>query len=147
MSNSKNSKLPFERKNKKDGTPNPKYVDILEVDKPIAGQNFACLSFISPEKILKQRELYLFEKYIQQWDFTKSMTKFSDFLHFLSYKYNLKVEDVLSDFNDFSKEEEKRLKSVSVVDDFNTFMTSIPPQDIDMYLNCFQDKSFTVVDR
>jgi hypothetical protein len=50
------------------------------------------------------------------------MTKFTDFIHFISYKYNLKVEEVLADFNEFSKEEETRLKSASVVDDFNTFM-------------------------
>ena len=30
-----------------------KYVDLLEEDKPIAGQKFACISFVSPENILK----------------------------------------------------------------------------------------------
>ena len=30
--------------------------DFLEVDQPIAGQNFVCLSFISPDKVLKRRE-------------------------------------------------------------------------------------------
>ena len=44
------SKKGFVRKNKKNGTPNPKYVDLLDVDKPIAGQAFGCFSFISPEK-------------------------------------------------------------------------------------------------
>ena len=29
--------------------------DFLEVDTPIGGQNYACLSFISPEKILKEK--------------------------------------------------------------------------------------------
>lgn len=112
----------FERKNLSNGKKNPKYVDVLDEDETIAGQKFACMSFLSPEKILEKREVYLFNEFVQQWDFTKSMTKFSDFIHFLSYKYNLKVEDVLSDFNDFSKEEEVRLKNQSVVDDFQTFM-------------------------
>ena len=35
---------------------NPKYVDLLEEDKPIAGQKFVCVSFVSPEKILKKKE-------------------------------------------------------------------------------------------
>jgi len=112
----------FERKKLSNGKSNPKYVDVLDEDESLAGQKFVCMSFLSPEKILEKRELYLFNQFVQQWDFTKSMTKFSDFIHFLSYKYNLKVEDVLSDFNDFSKEEENRLKASSVVDDFNTFM-------------------------
>ena len=48
-------KLAFERKLRKDGSENPKYVDLLELDKPIAGQQFGCFSFITPEKILKQK--------------------------------------------------------------------------------------------
>ena len=30
--------------------------DFLEVDPKIPGQNFVCLSFVSPEKVLKQKE-------------------------------------------------------------------------------------------
>jgi hypothetical protein len=50
MSKNNAAKKGFERKHKKDGSPNPKYVDLLEVDKPIAGQKFGCFSFISPPK-------------------------------------------------------------------------------------------------
>ena len=32
-----------------------KYVDLLEEDKPIAGQKFTCISFVSPENILKKK--------------------------------------------------------------------------------------------
>jgi hypothetical protein len=112
----------FERKNLENGKPNPKYIDLCDEDTPIAGQKFACMSFVSPEKILKKRELFMFEQFIKQWDFTKSMTKFLDFIHFLSYKYNLNVEDVINDFNEFSKEEETKLKESSTDDDFNNFM-------------------------
>ena len=41
-------------------------VDYLEVDNPIPGQNYVCLSFVSPEKTLKERELFLFNKYMNQ---------------------------------------------------------------------------------
>lgn len=112
----------FERKNLDNGKPNPKYIDLCDEDTPIAGQKFVCMSFVSPEKILKKRELYFFDHFLKQWDFTKSMTKFFDFIHFLSYKYNLNVEDVMNDFNEFSKEEEVKLKESSVDDDFHTFM-------------------------
>ena len=64
-------------------------VDLLDEDKPIANQKFVCLSFISPEKILKQKDTYLFEKFVQNYDFTKSMKKFNDFLAFVSFKYNI----------------------------------------------------------
>ena len=48
--------MAYEPKILKDGAENPKYVDLLEEDKPIAGQKFVCVSFVSPEKVLKQKE-------------------------------------------------------------------------------------------
>jgi hypothetical protein len=112
----------FERKTLNNGEKNPKYIDLLDEDDTLSGQKFACMSFVSPEKILKKRESYLFDQFVHQWDFSKSMQKFFDFVHFISYKYNLKVEDVLNDFNDFSKEEEKKLKSTPVDDDYKNFL-------------------------
>ena len=112
----------FERKTLETGKPNPKYIDLCDEDNPIAGQKFSCMSFISPEKILKKRELYLFDEFVKQWDFTKSMSKFGDFLQFISFKYNLKVDSVMGDFADFTKEEQDRLQSVSVDDDYQNFM-------------------------
>jgi hypothetical protein len=112
----------FERKNMKNGQPNPKYIDLCDEDVPIAGQKFACVSFVSPEKILKKREIFLFDQFVKQWDFTKSLSKFFDFLHFMAYKYNLKIDDLVSDFNDFAKEEEIKIKSVSVEDDYKNFL-------------------------
>jgi hypothetical protein len=114
--------MSFERKDLPNGSPNPKYVDVLEEDDSVAGQRFACLSFLSPERILKQREIFLFDQFVQQWDFTKSMSKFMDFMHFVSYKYNLKIDTVLADFNEFCNEEETKLKAESQVADFQTFL-------------------------
>jgi len=113
----------FERKNLVDGKPNPKYVDLCDEDPPIAGQKFACMSFISPENILKKRELFLFEKFVKNWDITKSLSKYSDFMNFLSYKYNLNVENVLADLNEFVKEEEDKIKStVEIENDWKNFL-------------------------
>lgn len=88
----------FERKQLPDGTANPKYVDLCDEDAPLAGQKFVCMSFISPEKILKKRELFLMDEFVKQWDFSKSMEKYFDFLNFLAYKYNLKIDDISADF-------------------------------------------------
>ena len=112
----------FERKVLDDGKPNPKYIDLCDEDPAISGQKFACISFVSPEKILKQRELFMFEKFISEWDFTKSMTKMSDFVNFAAYKYNLKVDDIMKDFQEFVKEEHESLRDASLEDDWKTFM-------------------------
>lgn len=39
--------------------------DFLTVDKPIPGQNYACLSFVSPEKIIKNKDIYFMEKFLK----------------------------------------------------------------------------------
>jgi hypothetical protein len=114
----------YERKKLLNGKDNPKYIDLLDEDPIIAGQKFVCLSFISPEKILKQREIFLFEQFVKQWDLTKSMEKFGDYLSFISYKYNLNIESLISDFNDFAKEEELKLKNDSLLieNDYKNFL-------------------------
>lgn len=122
MSKNNAGKKGFERKQKKDGSPNPKYVDLLEVDKPIAGQNFGCFSFISPGKILKQREMFYFEEFLKQWEMNKSMEKFHQFLNFISFKYKLQFEEVIKDFETFVKEERDTIINSSIEDDYKTFL-------------------------
>ena len=111
----------FERKNI-NGRPNPKYVDLLDEDKAIAGQKFTCVSFISPENVLKQKELFFFENFLKKWDFNKSMEKFVQFTSFLSYKYNLSFDDVSNDLKEFVKEEKETLSSININDEFKTFV-------------------------
>jgi hypothetical protein len=112
----------FEKKILENGQINPKYIDLCDEDPPIAGQKFACLSFISPEKLLKQREVFMFEEFLKQWDFKKSMDKFFDFIHFISYKYGLEVETIMNDYNEFIAEEGGKLKTQGIEDDFKNFM-------------------------
>ena len=56
MSFSKPTRPPegVEPKQNADGTENAKYIDLLDEDKSIAGQKFACLSFISPETFISE---------------------------------------------------------------------------------------------
>ena len=99
-----------------------KYIDLLDEDKPIAGQKFVCLSFISPEKILKQKEHFYFDKFLKQFEFNKTMEKFNQFLNFLSFKYNLKQEIINQDFQDYIKEERDKLFFSTLEDDYRTFL-------------------------
>jgi len=101
----------------------PNYVDLLEEDKPISGQKFVCMSFISPEKILKQKDAFFFQEFLKRWDFNKSMEKFVQFLNFISYKYNLTFEDLTTDFNEFiTDEKENLIKDSNFENDYKTFV-------------------------
>jgi hypothetical protein len=113
----------YEKRKSENGQENPKYVDLLEVDRPIAGQNFGCFSFISPEKIVKQRELFFFEEFLKNWEVSKSMEKFHQFLNFISYKYRLQFDGVIVDFEEFLKDErESIVNSSSLESDYKTFI-------------------------
>ena len=121
-SKEKNSKKSgFERK-QVNGKVNSKYIDLLEEDKPISGQKFVCVSFCSPDKILKEKEIFYFEEFLKKWDFNKSMEKFVQFLNFVSFKYNISFDDVSNDFKDFVKEERDSLVKSSMDDEFKTYI-------------------------
>lgn len=112
----------YQSKSNSNPQKNRNYVDLLEEDKPIAGQKFVCMSFVSPENILKKKENYFFEEFLNKYNFNKSMEKFVSFLNFLSYKYKLKFDDVYSDFTEFVQEEKGELTKLNITDEFKTFV-------------------------
>ena len=100
----------------------PKLVDLLEEDNPLPGQKFACISFVSPENILKNKNLFYFEKFLKNWDFEKSFSKYNQFTNFISYKYNLNAEDLQKDLKEFLSEESKNLNYSTLKDDYQNFI-------------------------
>ena len=64
-------------------------VDYLDVDQPINGQNYCCMSFISPESMIDDRHAFNVSKFLQSvcksedMVFEKIMAQYKDF----TYKY------------------------------------------------------------
>ncbi|MDA9629949.1 hypothetical protein N9S60_00180 [bacterium] len=112
----------FERKILPNGDDNPKYIDLLDEDKGIAGQKFACVSFVAPEELLKQKDLFMFQHFLKHWDFTKSVQKFTQFLNFLSFKYNLNFDKVMEDFKEYTKSEKDTVTYSTIKDDWKNFL-------------------------
>jgi hypothetical protein len=98
-----------------------KLVDLLDEDKPIAEQKFVCLSFVSPEYEIKNKKLFFFEQFVKDYDLLKSMEKFSQFINFISYKYNIKSDDIHEQFKTFVESEKGTLKK-SVEDDYKNYV-------------------------
>ena len=110
--------------------------DFLEVDRPIPGQSFVCLSFISPEKVIKDKNLYLLSKFIENLTVENKLPEGvnqEDVKEDLLPKYKNKLEelaetgysysDVENAYKDFLYSNEKQLG-----DDFdeqNEFRTSV----------------------
>jgi hypothetical protein len=101
---------------------NNEYVDLLDEDKAVAGQKFVCVSFLSPEKILKQKELFFFKEFLKHWDYSKNVEKFTQFLNFLSHKYNFNFDSVMKDFQEFVKSEQAELVKTNIDDDYKNFL-------------------------
>lgn len=119
---SKHSKNSGFEKKQKNGKENPKYIDLLEEDKPISNQKFVCMSFCSPEKILKQKEIFFFGEFLKNWEFNKSMEKFLQFINFISFKYNMSFEDLNNDFREYVQEEKNNLTNSNLDDDYKTYL-------------------------
>ena len=116
------SKLNFTHKLNADGSQNPKYVDVLDEDKGVSGQKFVCVSFLSPENILKQKNHFLFSEFLKHWEYSKSMQKFEQFLNFLSYKYNIDNSKIMSDYSEFKESEKETLAKSNISDDYKNFL-------------------------
>lgn len=112
----------FEKKMTPEGKLNPRYVDLLSEDPIISSQQYGCYSFVSPEKIIKNRDIFMFQKFVKQWEYSKALALFSDFTQFLSFKYNIQSESILNDLVLFCKEEENVLKREDVEGDFKQFL-------------------------
>ena len=78
--------------------------DFLSVDQKVPGQNYCCLSFISPEKVLKQKETFILHEFLKEisteYNITESklIDKFEDF----KYKNESTLTEKFTEDNDFS---------------------------------------------
>jgi len=104
---------------------NPKYIDVLGEDPPINGQKYVSISFISPEKILKNRDLYFFQEFVKQWDIVEARKEMTDFIHYVSYNYGINVDDLLKEYSAFIKDTSGQLKKhekTTIEEDYSTFL-------------------------
>lgn len=86
--------------------------DHLEEDPSLRGQNYVCLSFISPEDILKKKECFIFEKYLK--NFSNEM---SEFFANLSNKYTNDIDAL----NSIKERYECIFNTDKIQEDYNFF--------------------------
>ena len=105
-----------------DGSTNPNYADVLHEDKQIAGQKFVCISFISPEKVLKDKNLFFFKQFLKQWELAKSMEKFTQFINYVSFKHSISFDALNKDLEEFVKSERDSIVKTSLSDEYKTYI-------------------------
>lgn len=65
----------------------PATEDFLEADDAIRGQNYACLSFVSPEDVLKSKELFFMQKFLSNLVTEKNIDLEQSYIDDLEDKY------------------------------------------------------------
>jgi hypothetical protein len=120
-----------------------KKIDYLEVDQNIPGQNYVCLSFLSPESFIQNREAFNTAKFLQSYckdqnlKFDELYNKYKDF----TYKHEEQLQRDFDESNDFQtsmrgikirgvfdtrQEAEARAKKLSITDSsFHVFIGQV----------------------
>tara|TARA_B100001175_G_scaffold312218_1_gene317846 strand:- start:955 stop:1623 length:669 start_codon:yes stop_codon:yes gene_type:complete len=81
--------------------------DFLTVDDPVRGQNFVCISFLSPESVIKNKETFILHEFLKD----------------ISSKYDISHHELIDKFDDFKYKNEKTL--TDQFNEENDFRTNI----------------------
>jgi hypothetical protein len=122
--------------------------DFLEEDPEVPGQKFALLSFLSPEKVLADKNLYFFEKFLNVYEFNARTKAIEAYVMNTVRKINAKldaeadaldakdlsgaadvcrqsrirVDELMNEFQAFSKENEKELRGSKLKEAYDDFL-------------------------
>jgi hypothetical protein len=122
--------------------------DFLEEDAEIPGQKFCLLSFLSPEKVLANKDSYFFSQFVKDYEVQYKTKKLEGFLvdmvrgintkledeavkfekqdlsgaALLCRSSQLKIENVLADLEGYVRKNLKEVTATKISEDFDDFM-------------------------
>ena len=99
--------------------------DFLEVDSNIPGQNYVCLSFVSPEKLIKSKEIYMATKFLHHV-FNDKDRKTEDIREKMRDSVNITYDSVNEMYQDWKLCRNKELEQEFYeLNDYRTTMRSV----------------------
>ena len=100
--------------------------DFLEVDPKIPGQNYVCLSFVSPEKFLKQKENYFMCKFMENFFNTDDLLTTEVREKMLKKEYKFTYENINELYKDWKFGKTETLEhDFYELSEFNTTMRTL----------------------
>ena len=114
-----------------DGRP----VDFLDEDPEIPTQKYCVVSFISPEKVIKQKQEFFFEKFVEWMDYEWKIKGLENFMAFLSKKYSVKVDDLLKDAQEYVNVRKEEVKKTDIHEQYQIFLLKNEKELQEMYDN------------
>jgi hypothetical protein len=97
-------------------------VDYLDEDPEVPTQRYCIISFLSPEKVIKQRAEFFNEKFVEWLDYEWKIKGMEQYNSFLAKKYGLKVEDLFNDLQNFTKVHSAEIKKTDIHEQYQIFL-------------------------
>ena len=97
-------------------------IDYLDEDPEVPTQRYCIISFLSPEKVIKQRAEFFNEKFVEWLDYDWKVKGMEQYNAFLAKKYSLKVEDLFKDMEEFTKVHNADVKKTDIHEQYQVFM-------------------------
>ena len=60
-----------------------------------------CLSFVSPEKIIENKDQFLFQEFTKQYSFNKNAELLTKYSNYLSFKYGINNDEMMEELKQF----------------------------------------------
>ena len=97
-------------------------VDYLDEDPEIPTQKYCIVSFLSPEKVIEDKNKFYFGEFVKFMDYDWKVKGLEHLMVFLSKKYSLKVDDLLKDAGDFAKVREQEIRDTDIEEQYQVFL-------------------------
>ena len=107
----------------------------LDEDPEIPTQKYCVVSFISPEKVIKQKQEFMFEKFVAWMDYEWKVKGLENFMAFLSKKYSVKIDDLLKDAQEYANVRKDEIKQTDIHEQYQIFLLKNEKELQEMYDN------------
>jgi len=97
-------------------------VDYLDEDPEVPTQKYCIVSFISPEKVIADKNRFFFGEFVKFMDYDWKVKGLEHLMAFLSKKYSLKIDDLLKDAEEFGKVRDKEIRETDLEEQWQVFL-------------------------
>jgi hypothetical protein len=97
-------------------------VDYLDEDPEVPTQKYCIVSFLSPEKVIQDKNRFFFNEFIKFMNYDWKVKGLEHFMAFLSKKYDVKIDDLLKDAEEFGKVRDKEIRDTDLEEQWQVFL-------------------------
>ena len=97
-------------------------IDYLDEDPEIPTQKYCIVSFLSPEKVIQDKNRFMFGEFIKFMDYDWKVKGMEHFMAFLSKKYSIKIDDLLKDATEFTEVRNKEIRETDLEEQYQVFL-------------------------